>query len=688
MFEMGGVRESVAGLAASASAAPQGVSSSEWVGVVADCQRLVNALSAVQTVALARLSALEEEQAEDGTTLERDLGVGHQRLDAPALVSDVLGLTDAGAAARVGHAVRVASKIPELVTAMAAGDLDCYRAAVVSEELTDADAEVCAEVMGLVKPHLGAEPAGALRRRVRRALGQVAPDLVQVKAARARADRALRRWTYRAGTDEWSGTFPVEQARPAWAVIDKLAKSFVREGRSANLDQARADALMALIHRQASGTFLVQVAISADDLAAHTEPEGPDDELVEVSGLGIPGITHVSRAWLNSLPGAPFTTHTKPGETTEATEEHTASSASSRAASQSTTAPDPGGHASAAAGPSRESTTAPDPAEGHASAAATAAGPSRESTTAPDPAKSHMTGLAAPTLDPAVLGAFLEAVTELAVCDPVTGALLGRLDRIGPLEREDEPAASRSAEPNASGRRARREVRKRRPRARGGETAPTYQPPAWLAAQVKARDGGCRFPGCTVATRFCDLDHVTPWPTGPTAAWNLICVCRRHHRIKQRPGWSVCLAGDGTTTWTDPTGRLRTTTPQNLLNPHPNTAPGQPVPQLRTVVDPERLTFTHPVAAGITGSWSALEEDLELAIMIDRHQHGHTDRARSAAVPSSHHDDRPPPGCRTRLRHDLAHPSTLRTFTFEWPAHHHDYRSGRRRPITDDPPPF
>jgi len=288
MFEVGELREAVAGLVASVSASPQGVSSSEWVGVVGDCQRLVNALSAVQTVALARLAALEDEPAEDGTTIERDLGVGHQRLDAPALVSDLLGLTDAGAGARVGHAVRVASKIPELVAAMAAGDLDCYRAAVVSEELSDADTEVCAEVLARVRAHLGAEPAGALRRRVRRVLAQVAPDLVRVKAARARGDRALRRWTHRAGADEWSGTFPVEQARPAWAVIDKLAKSFVRDGRSANLDQARADALMALIHGQASGTFLVQVAISADDLAAHTEAEGADDELVEVTGWASP----------------------------------------------------------------------------------------------------------------------------------------------------------------------------------------------------------------------------------------------------------------------------------------------------------------------------------------------------------------------------------------------------------------
>jgi hypothetical protein len=92
-----------------------------------------------------------------------------------------------------------------------------------------------------------------------------------------------------------------------------------------------------------------------------------------------------------------------------------------------------------------------------------------------------------------------------------------------------------------------------------------YRPSDALAALVRARDGRCRFPGCSVAARFCDLDHVRPWPTGPTTAANLLTLCRRHHRIKQRPGWSVRLHADGTTTWTDPMGRHRTTAPLDAL---------------------------------------------------------------------------------------------------------------------------
>ena len=92
-----------------------------------------------------------------------------------------------------------------------------------------------------------------------------------------------------------------------------------------------------------------------------------------------------------------------------------------------------------------------------------------------------------------------------------------------------------------------------------------YRPSQRLQALIRQRDGRCRFPGCAVAARQCDIDHVRPWPKGPTAASNLMCLCRRHHRIKQLHRWRVRIFTDGTVEWTDPAGQTLTTRPIDHL---------------------------------------------------------------------------------------------------------------------------
>jgi hypothetical protein len=113
----------------------------------------------------------------------------------------------------------------------------------------------------------------------------------------------------------------------------------------------------------------------------------------------------------------------------------------------------------------------------------------------------------------------------------------------------------------------------------------TYRIPAAMVRFIRLRDGGCRFPGCSTPARQCDLDHVRPWPTGPTATTNLIALCRRHHRIKQRDGWTLTLHPDGTVSWTDPSGRRHTTHPVDHLHlgaTTPDTTPGATPPGAST----------------------------------------------------------------------------------------------------------
>ncbi|WP_377640992.1 HNH endonuclease signature motif containing protein [Oryzobacter terrae] len=92
-------------------------------------------------------------------------------------------------------------------------------------------------------------------------------------------------------------------------------------------------------------------------------------------------------------------------------------------------------------------------------------------------------------------------------------------------------------------------------------TATAYRPPTAMAELVRSRDGTCRMWGCTRAATHTDLDHTRPWPEGRTTPTNLAALCRRHHRMKQRGRWRPTLHPDATLTWTNTTGRARTTEP-------------------------------------------------------------------------------------------------------------------------------
>lgn len=130
-----------------------------------------------------------------------------------------------------------------------------------------------------------------------------------------------------------------------------------------------------------------------------------------------------------------------------------------------------------------------------------------------------------------------------------------------------------------------------------------YRPGAALKRLVRARDGRCRFPGCVIAARQCDIDHVIAWPSGPTSATNLICLCRRHHRVKQRHRWRVRLRGDGVVEWLDPRGRTYLTEPVDHLGAN----------QRRIVV----LDGSDPAADGSCAGGLTDDEVRELEVEIE-----------------------------------------------------------------------
>ncbi|MBT9257637.1 HNH endonuclease [Phycicoccus sp. MAQZ13P-2] len=427
------------------SPAPVGGSLEHCASLVGELQSLANVVTALQDSAIVALAAVETDVAEDGTVVERRRAPGHVALDAPAIVSGVLCLSSVAAERRVRDAVRRAADGPDgtgthtglggLHDAMGGGRLDAFRAQVVAHELEEVPADVAATVVATIDEHLDREAAPALRRRVRRALARISPDLLRQRAVRARSESSLQRWVDEPGVDTWHGTFPSEEACAAWAAIDRLAQQYVADGVCDRIDRARAKALTDLVIGQATIDLRVSLAtpvgsaVVAERNSMAPLAAGSDSDLVEVTGLRPGDPVLVPRGWLATVL-------------------------------------------------------------------------ERNS------------------------GAEAADSTPFLRCDPSSGA---------PVDPD------------------------------GALATAAYRPGVRLAAFVRDRDQHCRFPGCHVAARFCDLDHVVPFPAGPTRASNLACLCRRHHRTKQRPGWRAVLHPDATMTWTDPTGRVRTTQPPDRL---------------------------------------------------------------------------------------------------------------------------
>ncbi len=78
-------------------------------------------------------------------------------------------------------------------------------------------------------------------------------------------------------------------------------------------------------------------------------------------------------------------------------------------------------------------------------------------------------------------------------------------------------------------------------------------PPA-IKRALRARDGGCRFPGCD-RTRFCDGHHVKHWADGgETKLGNLVTLCSFHHTLLHEGGFGVTVTDDGVFVFTRPDG--------------------------------------------------------------------------------------------------------------------------------------
>ena len=253
----------------------------ELVAELAHHTSLINASRARQVELVAAITHTHTIEAEDGTLLHLPMSDTYARLDAAALVAGSLGVSQQAAHGWVDRADKLTGPLAPVHAAMADGVLDEARAKIICDELDEASDEVAAVVaehlMPAVRAGLVEDPSGEngvrLKRRVQTALAAVDPDAVKERAEKNRTDRCLRRWTSKAGVEEWLATLPATQSIRAWAAIDALAREFINNGRSETLDQARADAMIALIEGQSTISYVVTLGIPIPD---HLGADNPD----------------------------------------------------------------------------------------------------------------------------------------------------------------------------------------------------------------------------------------------------------------------------------------------------------------------------------------------------------------------------------------------------------------------------
>lgn len=90
--------------------------------------------------------------------------------------------------------------------------------------------------------------------------------------------------------------------------------------------------------------------------------------------------------------------------------------------------------------------------------------------------------------------------------------------------------------------------------------------PTALRRALVYRDHGCRFPGCDLP--FGQAHHIKHWAQGgPTTLWNLVLLCRRHHRSVHEEGFRVERRENGELQFRSPHGHVLPQVPPTPKTP-------------------------------------------------------------------------------------------------------------------------
>ncbi len=521
----------LAGLAGHAFGAGLGALTDDaLIGLLHASRRLSAWQSGIELAAVAEL---------DQRRLRESRRPGWSRVSeqVSAELAAALVLTGRSADALLGL-TRDLARLPAVLRALLAGQIDRARAAVFAAELSALNDQAANAAAAALLPDAPALTTGQLRAALRTLVHCIDPAAVRRRMTKSRADARVETWPEGSGNLALAG----RELAPADAVaadrrVTAIARALQAAGAPGGLDQLRAAVFTALL--------------------AGRDPE--------------------------TLLPAPESASAGAGRPTEHGPAASGGSSSVRPDGNASPAGDANDPDSIPPGrPSRQGGPAPGSATGPAAGPARPGSPGAAGGLARLGGSVHLTLPAASWLGLADLpGAAaglgpLDAWTSRDLAARLAAGGTGTRWRVT-LVRPDGTAAAHAcarAGPGPPGDEAGRRgwlasLRfawiEAGPCSHGCQV-PAYRPPAPLSNVIRARNRTCAFPGCRRPAVACDLDHTIAWDQGGrTCPCNLAPLCRRHHRAKQAPGWTLSQPEPGVLVWTAPHGRSYTVTPSTYL---------------------------------------------------------------------------------------------------------------------------
>src|SRR5215468_11632094 len=231
----------LAGLAGDAWAAGLGrLSDDELVGVLRAARRLASWSAALELAAVTDLAKRREAEAAGAGSCAPGEHIGDE-------IAAALTLTARAADVLLDLAIAL-RRLPATMTALAAGRIDRYRAAVIADEVTGLSDEHAGAVQRQVLDHAPGLTTRQLRAVSRRAALTADPAAARERKERAKRDARVERWVEHAGTAALAGRdLPPAEVLAADDNLSALAGSLRRAGVSGTMDQLRAQVYLALL---------------------------------------------------------------------------------------------------------------------------------------------------------------------------------------------------------------------------------------------------------------------------------------------------------------------------------------------------------------------------------------------------------------------------------------------------------